>query len=91
MVEAHTITFYGQQADAHGMPVPFHHYLVIATEAPYLGNGAVASITALTESAMPAQAVFPVKNATPGHAAEQAIHALESLPQNQALLKCESL
>jgi hypothetical protein len=91
MVETYTMTFYGSQLDPHGMPVPYHHYVVFAGPAPYLGpNGSVASIVPLTNATMPPQTTYPVKNGTPGHAAGQAIAALEALPQNRGLRKHEN-
>ena len=44
-----TMTFYGDERDAHGMPTPYEHYLVIASEWIESGSG-IASIMSLTES-----------------------------------------
>ncbi|MEJ7638314.1 MAG: hypothetical protein WKF75_10155 [Singulisphaera sp.] len=41
------MSYFGQEEDAHGMPNPWYHYLVVASPGPKAGSG-VASIISLS-------------------------------------------
>jgi len=54
------LTFFGERRDQNGMPAPFYRYLILESEAPWLGPSIrIASIVPLTDPApMPVQRQF---------------------------------
>ncbi len=53
-----TLSYFGQEEDAHGMPNPWYHYLVVASPGPKAGSG-VASIISLSAARRSGMAQSP--------------------------------
>jgi hypothetical protein len=84
MIKAH-VKYFGQERDEHGMPTPYHSYLVVSS--PWQEDeSAVASVIPLAErSPMPSVSDKLTLSGGEQQAYEEILALLRSLPQNQEL------
>lgn len=83
-----TIAFYGSDNDDHGIPKPYHTYLIVASEW-LTENSGIATIVPLTEAPTPTDVHYPVQIGGPKSAIEKAIKALEAISDSSGLGKIE--
>lgn len=80
-----TLTFFGEELDGHGMPKPFHHYLILASQWQ-TESSAIASIVPISLRApMPPKEHFVTEYGGPEAAVAAASEALARLPENRVL------
>src|SRR5579864_5327014 len=79
-----TATFAGITEDERGMPKPYHHYFITATEDVPSGHS-TATIVAITDAPMLADGSHLVRRGSTEVALADAINALGLLPENLGL------
>ncbi len=82
------VTYFGDERDDHGMPVPFYSYQIYAEDLPAKGGpSAVATILSITGGVIAAGSTkhFPLTTGTSADAQRAARHWLGEQPSHKGL------
>jgi hypothetical protein len=81
-----TVTFAGTEQDQNGMPEPYHHYYVAASEnTPSTGYSTATICPTTARAPLPTSGPHMVSEGSATLALEKALNSLASLPQNEVL------
>lgn len=84
MIKAN-VKFFGNEQDEHGMPKPYHSYLVVASPWQHTDSGVATAIPLSSDTSPPNPPHKLILQGGPEKAYEEILSALRNLSQNRGL------